>query len=330
MKKLHEKSPCCHGRIIKFGKRRRQCVICRKTWRVYRRRRGRKRKRESSGMVLKYLRHEIPSFYALSQCRKISKDIFKRRLKHSQTVFLKKTNWLPLPDSQSLIVIADAMLQTVNHQVYTVYFILVRQPKEQRAIIIEPLIRKGPEVALGWYEVFNKIPINTRSKIKALVCDGHMGLISVAQRHSWLIQRCQFHLIARIQGYCSKFRLSRNRRLGKIIYRLAITILTGHNRNEIITCLAELQRIQYQVKSLSLRKVLSGLIKHYQEYRTYLYYPELYLPRTSNAIESLIGEIRNLFHRARGFRTLSSMTKWIHTLLKNKQKVTCNGSRQPN
>lgn len=330
MNKLHKKSPCCQGRIIKFGKRRRQCVICRRTWRIYPKKKGRKSKRESSRLVLRYLRHEVPSFYALSRCKKVSKDVFKRRIKRSQIVFLKKTEWLPLPTAVPLIAIADAMVHVINHQVYTVYFILLRQPRENKAIILKPLIRKGPEVAQGWYTAFRKISVDTRLFIKALVCDGHTGLISVAQRHSWLIQRCHFHHIARVQNYCSKFKLSRSKRLGKLIYHLTIKILTDYDEKKVIQYLATLKEIKNEAKSRALRRVLSGFIKHYQDYRTYLHYPELKLPRTSNTVESLIGGIRNFFHRARGFRTLSSIAQWIYAFLKSKQKVTCNGFYQPN
>src|SRR3990167_234635 len=152
MKKLHEKSPCCHGRIIKFGNRRRQCVVCRKTWRVYQKKKGRKKKRESSKLIVRYLNHEIPSFYGMSRSKRTSKDTFKRRIRKSQLLFLKKTHWPILPTEKPLIVVADAMVQIINHQIHTIYFILLRKPQEDKAIILKPLIRKGPEVAQGWYK----------------------------------------------------------------------------------------------------------------------------------------------------------------------------------
>lgn len=325
MKKIHEKSPCCQGEVTKFGNRRRQCTVCYKTWRIYKKKRGKKKKRASQIFLLKYLKHEIPSLYAVSRAYQKSEDALNRKLKNSLKIFLARMDWPPLPIDDSLIIIADAMIKIINNETYTFYFILVRKTKEQKAIIVEPFIRKGQEVAIGWYLAFQKLPLATREGVKAIVCDGHIGLLSVAQHYGWIIQRCHFHLLARLDHYQTVGKLSRHGRLGKDIYELARKILTDSNEENIPTYLLELKKLTQNTNSRALKHVISGFIKYYYRYRTYLYYPELHLPRTTNAAESMISEISNLCHRARGFRTPSSLTKWIHAFLKNKQTVTCNG-----
>ena len=93
---------------------------------------------------------------------------------------------------------------------------------------------------------------------------------------------------------------------------------------------AELECIMDETSSRVLRSVLSGFLTHYRDYRTYLVYPELYLPRTSNTAESLIGMIRSLCYRARGFRTIHALRAWIEALIKHRRTVRCNGVHQPN
>lgn len=330
MKKLHAKSPCCQGKIYHFGNRRRQCSKCKHTWRIRKKRRGCKQKRGSKDYVLRYLRHQKLSSYALAKLRHISEDKLQRHLRKSLNLFLKNQPWPIIPKDEPLIVIADAMVQFINHQIYTCYFILLRRIEDKKAVITPPLLRKGQEVWQGWKEAFDQIPSGVKTNILAMVCDGHGGLISQAKRNHWLIQRCHFHLIAKLQAYCSKWSLSRHRRTGKRVYQLATQILTNPNEKEILKDLFLLKVYSEKSSSYGLKKVLRGFVKHYRDYRTYLCYPKFYLPRTSNSMESLISTIRDLNYRARGFCTPQSFKKWTEAILKSKKQVTCNGNFQPN
>lgn len=326
MKTLHAKSPCCRGRTIRYGKRRRQCVTCKRTWRIRQKRKGRKSKRAPPNFFLKYLNREIPSLYVLARIRKTkSEDALKRELRYGLKKFLKNTPWPLLPTGKSLIAVADAMIQTINKRKYTFYFILLRTIEGNKATITKPYVKQGPESWLGWQEAFDQLPKAVLGLILALVSDGHRGLISIAKRKKWIIQRCHFHLIAKIQGRRSRWIRSRHRELGQRLYFLAREVLTNRDKKTIQKFLKELSIIKENTNSGQLKTYLSGFIKHYEEYRAYLYYPELNLPTTSNAAEALIGSIRKLCHRAHGFRTLESLTLWIHALLKNKKVATCNG-----
>lgn len=332
MKKIHAKSPCCQEKIYHFGNRRRQCSKCKRTWRIRIKKRGRKRKRKEVSFSIRYLKHEVPSLYAKARALQGSKAKLEGRLRKSRDKLLSKKSWPALPNERPLIAIADAAIHFVEGSFYTFYFILIRKNNENYSLVAEPYIRKGSEVADGWYEAFNRLPASTRNAIIALVCDGHGGLTSVAKKQKWILQRYQFHLIARLQSRRSKWKFSRHREEGQKIYQFVKEILESTDNNKIQHNLAELKKIALApVSSRELKTTLIGFSKHYHDYRSYIYYPELNLPKTSNAVESLIGGIRNLCHRARGFRTLNSLKKWIHAFLKNKQKFKCNGHNfQPN
>lgn len=329
MKNLHAKSPCCHGDIIKYGNRRRQCLICRKTWRIRKKKAGRKKKREGYAFVIKYLNHGLSSFYYQAQTRDVTERNLQLRLERSRDLFLRNTKWPELPTDKKLVVIADALVQYIEHSWYTIYIILVREINGAEAIVFKPFVRKGTETANGWYEAFKKLPEATQTSITALVCDGHTGLISYAKWNNWKVQRCHFHLIARIQGRRSKWKYSRHGKEGQHIYDLVNHVLTTTDENSIIKYLSEIEEIGWLSKSRDLKNILSGFVKNYKDYRTYIYSPELYLPTTSNSVESFINLIRELMHRMRGFRTISSLKKWIFALVKNKKKIKCNGFHQP-
>jgi len=326
MKKLHEKSPCCQGRIRRFGKRRRQCSVCKKTWRVWRRKRGKKKSRTSSDFFLRYLDHQIPSLHGLAKIRKLPESTIRYRLKASRQKFVTKTPWPRLPQNEPSLVIADAAIQFVEGSFWTFYFILIRRVNDDFAYPAPPYIRKGSEVATGWYEAFNLLPDGVKGSISALICDGHGGLTSLGKRQNWIVQRCHFHLIARIQSRRSKWRSSRHRTEGKMIYELVKKVLTVKRKKSIPKYLSKIKQLALMPSnSFELKTTLLGFTKHYQDYRSYIGYPKLHLPRTTNAIESVIGSIRNICHRAKGFRTLNSLENWIIAFLKTKQKFKCRG-----
>lgn len=325
MKFIHAKSPCCQGRIISYGNRRRQCVVCQKTWRIRQKKRGRNRKRTDKNFVLRYLNREIAPLYTLSRQRQQSEHVLRRRLKISQTAFLQNTSWPVVPNHVPLLVMADAMIISLKKIQYTFYFILLREFNSNKAFVTKPYCQSGGEVASGWREAFNRLRPETKVAVKVIVCDGHRGLISVGQRNNWIIQRCHFHLLSAIQGRRSRWSRSRHQIMGQYIYQLAQIVLTSRKEAAVIRSLQRLKNISTKTGSNILRLVLSGFVSHYEDYRSYLYYPEFCLPTTTNTIESLIGSVRDLCYRAHGFRTLESLTDWIETLLKKKQTVTCNG-----
>lgn len=330
MEKLHAKSPCCRGEIKRYGNRRRQCFVCKKTWRIRIKKRGRKKKREQKELIIRYLQHEIPSLCILARMKKTTERVLQSKLNRSLEYFLSHTPWPQLPQKGELIVIADAMIRCVERKWYTSYFILVREVGSNEAIIAPPFIRKGTEVVKGWYEAFDRLPDATRANIKAIVCDGHVGLTSIAKWEGWILQRCQFHLIARIQGRCSRWGRSRNKERGQHIYDLVKHILTTTDEESIMSKLSEIEEIGWLSNSPDLKKTLSGFVKRYKDYRSCLYYPELNLPTTSNTAECLISCIKRLFGKAKGFCTIKSFEKWICAFIKNKKKIKCNGYYQPN
>lgn len=329
MNKIHAKSPCCRGIVLRFGSRRRQCKKCRKTWRVRRRKRGRKLSRTNNTSVLQYLRHEVPSLHARARVRSCTPDKLERRLLASRDYFLLHTPWPIVPEQVPLLVLADAMIRQVDGKMYTTYFILVRPIDSDEAIILEPLVLLGKENYEGWYQAFSLVPVDILERIKAMVCDAHVGLASVALWKGWPLQWCNFHIIAAIQGRRSRFAASRHRGLGEHLYRLTCQVLKTRNENEVLRLMGEIETVGWETSSKQLRRIISGFVKHVDRYRTYITRPELRLPRTNNSCETLIGEFQKLAHRMRGWNNIHSFEKWLFALIKYKKTIKCKASDQP-
>jgi hypothetical protein len=330
MEKYHAKSPCCRKKVYRFGKRRRQCSRCQKTWRIRKKKVGRKLKKESSQFALRYLHHEVPSLYAKALASGLSDDKLRTRLVKSRNQLLKRMRWPILPRKKPLIALADAMVCYVDNSWYTFYLIVVKKSQQQYATIARPYVRKGTEVWLGWHEAFKRLPLKTKAAIVALVCDGHIGLVSTAKRENWILQRCHFHLVARLQSRRSKWHLSRHGDEGRLLYAFVSNVMNNTSLDSISTSLERLHEYLQTSPLGELRNIIMGFTKHYMDYRSYLTYPTLNLPRTNNAVESMIGSIRSFCSRARGFRTISALTAWVDAVLKSKQRITCNGFYQPN
>lgn len=323
MKKLHEKSPCCRGKINRFGGRRRQCCVCKKTWSVWKKKRGRKQKRVSERLVVDYLNNLKSSAYAQEKYNNKRSRNINRDLEKSRDLFCRKTKWSKIIEKDDLILVADAKVKLINKKWYTLHIMLIRSVNESQAVILPSILSPGAETQISWRKALNTINIDTKKRIKTMVCDGHRGLVNYAKQQRWLIQRCYFHLISSIQGRRSRWSRSNHRAEGILIHNLVTNILKNPNEKEIEKSLLELESLAFDTKSVQLKRILLGFISSYEDYRNYIYHPDLNLPNTNNTAESLNSCIQNLLNKSNGFRSVKSFEKWIEALTKNKKKIAC-------
>ncbi|MBI2639091.1 hypothetical protein HYW83_05890 [Candidatus Peregrinibacteria bacterium] len=244
------------------------------------------------------------------------------------SIFNEKTSWHPVPDGP-LIAIVDGLVEYFNGKKYTLYLILLRSISGNKAVILPPYLKVGTESGHGWNEALLRLPQEVYDRIIALVCDGHTGLIVVAKGFGWIVQRCHFHLLSRIQHCMSCGSRGKNIKLAIRLRKLAQCVLYRDDR-EAIDALNQLAVIKPTITSPAFRTVISGLLKHYLDYRRYLEFPLYCLPTTSNSAEHLIGLIRDLQYRARGFRTPKSFMIWATGFCKYQKTITCRPKIQPN
>ena len=323
MKKYQANSPCCGEKVVRFGARRRQCCVCKKTWRIRKKKPGRKRTRVSTELFESFVQHNIPSLASVSKKKRVSDSLIQKRMTRSRDLFIKKTPWPEIPHGP-LILIADAIVEMLEGQWTTVYLMLVRSVSQSQAIILSPFILRGAEHPEGWHEAIARINRPILTRIKAVVCDGHRGILFEARDRKWMIQRCHFHLLARIQGRRSRFATARHREEARKIFHHLGIVLKSLDKKQIQNSLNILEEISWLSKSKEIRTVLRGFTTNYNDFRSYIMYPELNLPTTNNTAESLASVIGHLKIRMRGFRTMNSFAKWIVALLKFRKSIKCN------
>ena len=327
MSKKHEKSPCCRAVIIRFGKRRRRCVKCKRTWSVWQRKRGRKRLRTSPLLAHRFVSGRL---LPVRSGRLNTRNKKSYRLAKSRSLCAERCPWPEIPKAGPLIAVGDALVKCIEGTWHTWYFILVRPVDENTAIALPFYHRKGAETVRGWREAFDAVPENVLERIKALVCDGHRGLVFEAKWRYWLLQRCHFHLIARIQSRRSKWKSSQHYKEGRYLYELVKKVLTESDELKIRKYVNDLEVFSWHTSSPDLKNCLKGFVNHYPEFRTYLAHPELNLPMTNNTAEVLIGLVEEISRRAKGFQKISIFNEWISVVLKTRGRIKCRGIHQQN
>lgn len=279
--------------------------------------RGRRKRRVTPQAAQQFILHRrLP-------VRAGNRNKLQYRLAQSRALCAERCPWPPVPGKGPLIAIADAMVKYVERAWHTWYFILVRNPKADEAVVLPPFHRKGTETTNGWQEAFAAVDPAILSRIQALVSDGHCGLVYEARWRGWLLQRCHFHLIAAIQARRSRLKTSRHYAEGQRLHELVKRVLSEPDEAIVPSLINALEETGWHTPSRKLRGVLLGFANHYREFRTYLSRPELRLPITSNTAETLIGIVEEVLSRARGFKRVPVLNEWILCICKTRKAVRC-------
>lgn len=260
----------------------------------------------------------------------LSRNERQYRLAASRRHCVNRCPWPPPPAGGPLIAVADALVKHVERHWHTWYFVLVRRPADMHAVILPPYHERGTETQEGWARAFAQLPGEVHTRIGALVSDGHAGLVNHAKRQGWLIQRCHFHLLARLQGRRSRWRSGRHVAEGQRIFSLTRQILTVTDAAALPPVVNALEEIGWTSSSPEIRRVLSGFVNHVDDYRTYLRHPELRLPTTNNAAETLIGLVEAVMRHARGFRNAAVTHEWVTVVVKTRSSIRCAPKNQQN
>ena len=326
METLHAKSPCCRGRIYRFGKRRRQCSKCSRTWRIRRKRRGPKRKRISATIIPRIVREGV-TVTSIARRRHCSATAIQDHVQRAMEQLLRSSNRSEIPEGPLILIIDGMWLRFRGSGWHIMYLMALRAIDDNVAYFVDPVSLPGKETSVGWHEAMATLPQSVRQRIVALVSDGLRGVKPLAQANGWIFQRCHFHLFAKFQ---QKHILR--------IYRVA----SRQVRDDILATLEEavrttsenrLRELQNTLRKLSdhpacpwyLRMQVREFLRYLDDFRTYLRYPRLHLPTTTNTVETMIRLLRRLVRQSHGFRTPASAYRWITTFIRLKRTIACNG-----
>ena len=325
MEIVRQKSTCCGATVRRFGGKRRQCKVCKRTWRIQPARHGPKRQRSlerrSKRVLERYRSNCVGSLAALAASEEIVPSTVQKQVVRARDKMLRLSP--PLPSfAAPHILLGDALTQTFAGKEYTTYLLLGRQLNSTRAVVCLVRTVLGHESGTGWQAAVATLPTAMHAQTKALVCDGHAGLTSLAQRHGWVLQRCRFHLVQS---------LNKNLRLwyratpeAYWIHELVHVVVESADDERVTRALGLLGDYAKQTSNKEIASILRGLTQHFRDYRSYIYYPELHLPATNNSCECSFRRVRALQDKARGWRTPTSHAAWVRYALTSVPPICCN------
>lgn len=330
MKIQHLKSPCCGSRGIKYGQRRRQCILCLKTWRIRKKKSGRKQKRVSSSLAMKL----FESHSTIRQ-RIIPKHMTERQYQRRMASSLKKLDDRKLydfvPSNFPLILLIDGVWAHAEKKRAVIYLLAVRATTEKTAYLLPPHVSSGSESNRKWQSIIDNLPMMLRRRIVALVCDGLSGMTEKSAERGWKVQRCQFHYIKTIERFRGKKnRFIKHKIFREKMYRRIREVLTTKNENDASEIFEKIEKDSKQkICPKWIRVLVKELLRYRREFRTCFTNPSFNLPATNSCMESLAGIVRHRLYLARGFKTLKSLGRWVRGLIYYQKTITCNGNHQP-
>lgn len=319
MKKLHEKSPCCRAKIYKFGGKRRQCSVCKKTWTLWAKKRGAKPSRPNRKLLEKVLIEKRSLLSAGMTKKHLAKSTLSTKLSKAMRSCLRKSDDIVLSDGPAILVIDALWFQFKNIR-WTLYLGAIRSIDSKQAEILEPKLVCGRECYLGWKSFIDGLPDNVKTRVKAVVADGFRGIDRIAKMHNWILQRCHFHLIAQLQVNRGRWKKMPDTPMREEIYHTIVKLLVARESKYVL---------EEHLKSLirkpncprRLKMIASEFLRHLHQFRSYMIYPELKLPATTNSVESLNRIIRT---HCKHLCTPESLLLRVTTLLKIRKIITCN------
>lgn len=228
-----------------------------------------------------------------------------------------------------LILVMDAMWFRKDDELNTVYLLGLRRVEEDDLHFLRPILRPGHESRERWREIIEEIPPKAKKRILAIVSDSFSGAGGIAKEQGWIFQRCQAHLLLRLETMCG----DNKRRLSfwegrQELKRLAYALMNTRDETKAARLADEFAKLgNHRDCPMKLHMIVTETLRYLHEYRACYLHPELRLPATTNALENTNGRVRSLLNRSRGCRTPESLIRWItgfiyfHPIVKCRPKL---------
>ena len=326
MKTKHAKSPCCHARIRRFGRRRRQCPCCKKTWSIRPKKRGRPIIRSAPNLLGQIFSEGYTLHHLALRRPRVGLLNFRHRFRQILQRFVARLSPQKIPPGP-LILLADGVWFYFKQKPWVLYLVALKPCTGNVAVFFDPVLLPGGEGAYKWKQVFEAIPPEAQSRIRALVVDNLQGMKAITKHRDWILQLCHFHLILKLQIQRGRGRrILKGGHIREKIYRLireALEVPKGPRLDIVLQQLNLLAQASCGTQRIqAMEREFLQSVPYYRAYRTH---PELNLPSTTNTVESMVSIIRDLLRRNRCASSPQSLRRWTTALIRIRKELTCNG-----
>jgi len=322
------KSQCCNSAVWRIGERCRRCSKCRRKWRVWKRKPGRPKLR-NHGRLLRKVFVEHRTLTQLANAEGVTPQALSYRFLKALSTELKKGR-IPsaaLSASNQLILLADGLWFKFKRRPWVLYVMALRPVGDSTATFVDPLLLRGRESKAGWEMAFGTIPAVHRRKICALVVDNFSGSVGLSRENGWLLQLCNFHVLATFRNWLGT---RRPRYVGASplrfeSFKLVEDAVRMDAGPRLDSKLARLVQIAEQPGiSSNFADRLREFHRRSDHYRAYRLHRRLRLPWTNSSLESAGAKIRRLMRRVMGLRTPRSLRLWSTVYLRWYPTILCN------
>jgi transposase-like protein len=326
MQSKHAKSPCCAARVRRFGPRRRQCVQCHRTWTVRPKKRGRPLHRTSTALLHRVLVKGYTLGQLFSDRAAVALPAYRYRFRQALHRWVSRPSPQHIPSGQ-LVLLTDGLWFEFEGIPWVLYLVALKPCRGHRATFLDPLLLPGREGAARWQQAVAAIPAHARKRIRAIVADNLPGIEKIARQQRWVLQLCHFHLLLKLQAPRRRVRYAlRGGAVREEIYqsiRNALLLPEGKCLSQTLERLRRLSR--GDCGTLRIKTVLCQFLVDLPFYRSYLAHPDLGLPLTTNAVESMCRLLREMLRSSRAGSNPRSLLLWATALIRLRPTVTCNG-----
>lgn len=237
--------------------------------------------------------------------------------------------WSPRIPRGQLILVSDGIWFTLNGTRWVVYCCAVRAVRSTRVTFLRPILIPGVECEERWREVLAALPPSVARRISAWVSDSFSGVGTLATERGWVLQRCHAHLLRRVVnviGTRKRLRWLAGRRRAAASIR---QLISEEDPYALLQCIRLLHRLARDPACpYKVRGVIREALRRREEYRSYLRYPDLRLPTTTNVVEGMNARLRELAGRSRGFRTPQSLERWMIGCVRSNPTAMCRPKQQ--
>jgi len=321
----HVKSPCCGAKSRRFGGRRRQCTKCKKTWSIRPKKRGRPQHRLALNRLDKVFLQNFSLKQLFTKRSQVKLPAYRYRFRQRLGKFLSAPHNPNIPEGR-LILIADGIWFRFEGKPWVLYLAALKSCSGKSAFFLKPFLFPGKEGGSKWQIVFSEIPEEIRRRTCALVVDNLNGMQMIARDNNWLLQLCHFHMLIKLK-VCRK-RIQRKLKGGSIreeIFDLVSYAMRARDPQKLNAALNRLEVLSKgDLATKRIRATIRDFLDCFDYYRTYLNYPNLELPTTTNTMESMWAVLRTMLRHSRAGSNPKSLLMWAEGLIRVKGSLACN------
>jgi len=320
----HANSPCCGARIRRYGGKRRQCLNCKKTWSIRPLRRGRRRKRLPNETLLKVIKQGYPLKHFARRRPHLKHITFRHHFRNLLRSFVARPRKIVLPPGP-LVILLDGLWFQFGGSPWVLYQMALKPCAGATAIFLDPALLPGRETRVNWETAVATIPEDLQQRVVGIAVDNLHGMRLLARCHHWILQLCQFHLTLRLYGRRGMIphaiREGPLRHELKALIRKALSLPVGMEFDAAIRRLSEIALDPLLAPRI--RGLIREFLRNRDHYRACIQHPNLGLPNTTNAVESMGARIRRVLQRHKAASSPRSLMLWATAVTRASPDINC-------